>query len=195
MCRDWPPLKHRIRPQTSGAALVWVRLQTVNKGSGTYINSKWALRSFYCEHHSHTYLSTLTNMRTHSLRGSVSRPRTHTGGSRLKPPTFPLVDEPICSISTAAENRNISVKYRFHYLNSYLFYFYWSYFKWYWDVDFVTILTFLIDLFMTIFSFCVTGYIYLFLAAVDKDLSTFGSDKVNLHIVFGCVHLFIRVLM
>lgn len=45
---------------------------------------------------------------------------------------------------------------------------------------------------MTIFSFCVTGYIYLFLAAVDKE---FGSDKVNLHIVFGCVHLFIRVLM
>lgn len=47
---------------------------------------------------------------------------------------------------------------------------------------------------MTIFSFCVTGYIYLFLAAVDKEFVNFWL-KVNLHIVFGCVHLFIRVLM
>lgn len=82
--------------QTSAEELLWSEWdyrQSI-KGQGLISHSKWALRSFYCEHHSHTYLSTLTNMHTHSLRGSVSHPRTHTGGSRLKPPTFPLVDEP-----------------------------------------------------------------------------------------------------
>lgn len=107
--------------QTSAEELLWSEWdyrQSI-KGQGLISHSKWALRSFYCEHHSHTYLSTLTNMHTHSLRGSKDSHR------RIQTQT---TDLPIgrrataATLNRAAENRNISVKYRFHYLNSYLFY-------------------------------------------------------------------------
>lgn len=176
MCCDWPPLKH----QTSAEELLWSEWdykQSIN-GQGLISHSKWVLRSFYYEHHSHTYLSALTNMRTHTLTPGfgISPKDSNTGGSRLKPPTFPLVDfkqSSICSISTAAENRNMSVKYRFHYLNSYLFYFYWSYFKWYSMILRCWLCHdshFFIDIYI---YYRYTGYIYLFLAAVDKDFVNF----------------------